>query len=682
MPYPPAPRADVVDEYHGTRVADPFRPLENPDAPETRAWIAAENDRTEAFLAAIPERPRLRARLEELWNYERFSAPSKEGGQYFYFRNDGLQNQSVLYVVDRLDGTPRVLLDPNQLSNDGTVSLAETAVSEDGKYLAWATADGGSDWNTWRVRDIATGKDLADELRWVKFSNASWTHDGKGFFYARYEEPSQPLEQVNLNQKLYYHTIGTPQSADTLIYARPDQPEWGFGTTITEDGKTLVVYISQGTEQKNRIYLRDAIAAEAPMRPLFDAFDASYGFIGNQGSVYYFTTDKDAPRSKVIAIDVSAATPTPVTLIPESADTLEGVSMIGGKFIAVYLHDAHSRVQTFDLAGRPLGEIDLPGIGTAGGFGGKSTDNETFFSYTSFATPSRVYRLDLATGEATLFREPKVKFNPDDFETEQVFFPSTDGTKIPMFIVHKKGLARTGDHPTLLYGYGGFNISLTHAFSVQNLVWIENGGVYAIANLRGGGEYGREWHEGGILDRKQNVFDDFASAARWLTGNGYTNPAKLAIKGGSNGGLLVGASITQHPELYRAAIPQVGVLDMLRYHKFTIGWAWASDYGTVDDEKMFRYLLGYSPVHNIRPGTAYPATLITTGDHDDRVVPAHSFKFAAAMQEAQGGNLPILIRIETRGGHGAGKPTTMVIDEAADIQAFLVKELGVTLSKK
>jgi prolyl oligopeptidase len=680
MKYPSAPRADVFDEYHGTRVADPFRPLENPDAPETRSWIEAENALTESWLAQIPARPILRARLEELWNFERFSAPSKQGGRYFYFRNDGLQNQSVLYVVDRLDGEPRVLLDPNTLSSDGTVSLAESAVSEDGKYLAYATADGGSDWTTWKIREVDTGKDLADELKWVKFSGASWTHDGKGFYYARYDEPSQPLEQVNLNQKLYYHAVGTPQSADKLIYARPDQPEWGFGTTITEDGRTLVISIWQGTEQKNRIYLRDAAPDATEVTPLLDGFDAYYNFIGKAGSKLYFSTDKDAPRGRVSSIDLATfrpgAVPALTEILPQSADTLDGVSLVGGNLIASYLHDARAVAKVYSLDGAFLRDVAFPGLGTAGGFGGKSTDTETFYTYTSYETPATVYRYDVASGESSIYRQPKVKFNPADFETEQVFYPSKDGTKIPMFLVHKKGLVKNGANPTLLYGYGGFNISLTPSFSVQNLVWMENGGIYAVANLRGGGEYGREWHEGGILDRKQNVFDDFASAAEWLIAHQYTNPDKLAIRGGSNGGLLVGASITQRPDLFKAAIPQVGVLDMLRYHQFTIGWAWASDYGTVDDAKMFKYLLGYSPYHNVRPGTRYPATLITTGDHDDRVVPAHSFKFAAALQESHAGAAPVLIRIETRGGHGAGKPTAMLIDEAADIQAFLAKELG------
>jgi prolyl oligopeptidase len=710
--YPPARRADVVDDYHGTLVPDPYRWLEDPDSDETRAWIEAENALTEAFLAAVPARARIRRRLTELWDYEKYGVPFKRGGRYFLFQNDGLQNQSVLYTLDRLDGAPRPLLDPNLLSPDGTVALSGVAVSEDGTLLAYGLSVSGSDWQEWRVREVATGADLPDCLRWIKFSGTSWAHDGSGFFYSRYAEPNEKtmFEEANYFQKLYFHRLGTSQDEDVLIYERPDEKEWGFDGEVTEDGRYLVITVWQGTERRNRVFYweigdgrrdvggsspgagRDGTAGHVaggdrpaagnghsplPVVALLNDFDAAYHFIGNDGPLFWFQTDLDAPRGRVIAIDIRApARASWREVIPEAAETLEGVSLVGDRFIARYLKDAHARVRVFALDGTHERDVVLPGLGTVEGFGGRRTDKETFYSFTGFTTPTTIYRYDVTTGESTVFRRPRVDFDPDDYETTQVFYPSMDGTRVPMFITHRKGLVRDGNLPTYLYGYGGFNISVTPAFSAAMLVWMEMGGVYAVANLRGGGEYGEEWHRAGMKHRKQNVFDDFIAAAEWLIAQGYTSPRRLAIGGGSNGGLLVGACLTQRPELFAAALPAVGVMDMLRFHKFTIGWGWVSDYGSPDDPEDFKALYAYSPLHNLRPGTAYPATLITTADHDDRVVPAHSFKFAAALQAAQGGPAPVLIRIETKAGHGAGKPTTKLIEEAADRWAFLVRVLA------
>lgn len=683
--YPAAPRGTVSDTYFDTKVDDPYRWLEDPDAPESRTWIEEQNKLTRAWIDAVPDRQKVEDRLTKLWNFERYGVPWQKGGHYFYQHNDGLQPQSVLFVADKIDATPRVLLDPNTLSKDGTVALAGYAVSEDGKYLAYATADAGSDWNTWFVRDVATGKDLDDKLTWVKFSGASWTKDNKGFYYARYPVPktaeSGALEEVNENQTLWYHKLGTPQTEDKLVYERPDHPKWGMGGDVSEDGKTLIVILSEGTEPKNRVYLQDLSKPGQPVKPVLDAYDAYYTPLGNQGNTWYFSTDKNAPRGRVIAIDIRKPDEKNwKEIIPETQDRIEGVSFVGGQLIVNRMHDAHTVVTVHDLTGKQLREISLPGIGTAGGFGGKSTDTETFYSFSGFTNPTTIYRYDTKSGASTVFKQAQVAFDPSKYVTEQVFYTSTDGTKVPMFLTHRADLKKDGKTPTLLYGYGGFDISITPQFSVSNLVWMEMGGVYAVANIRGGGEYGREWHEAGIKMKKQNVFDDFASAVRWLHDNGWTDPAHTAIKGASNGGLLVGASVTQHPELFGAAVPGVGVMDMLRYDQFTIGWAWASDYGTAKDSpEMFKYLYGYSPYHNAKPNH-YPPMMITTGDHDDRVVPAHSFKFAAAMQAAQQSPLtPILIRIDTRAGHGAGKPTAMLIEEAADIDAFLIRSLGMTL---
>jgi prolyl oligopeptidase len=680
--YPVTRKVDQQDNYHGTVVADPYRWLEDANSAETREWVEAQNKVTQAYLAQIPNRDAIRQRLTKLWNYERYSVTYKEGGRYFYSRNDGLQNQAVLYTMNSLSDTPRVLLDPNTLAADGTVALAGTAVSPDGKYLAYSTAASGSDWNEIRVRRIDSGKDTEDHIKWVKFSSTSWAHDGSGFYYSRYDEPAEAtkLADVNYFQKLYFHKLGTPQSADTLVYDRPDQKEWGFAGEVTDDGRYLVITSSQGTERKSRIFYKDLKQKDAKVVGLMEAFDAAYDFIDNDGPVFYFRTDKNAPRSRIIAVDVRKPDPSQwKEIVPEAPQTLVSANIINNQLVVDYLSDAHSAVKAFDMKGKFLRDVALPGIGSAGGFGGKRGDKETFYSYTSFTHPTTIYRYDMKSGKSTVYRQPKVDFDPSQFETRQVFYTSKDGTRVPMFIVSKKGIKLDGSNPTYLYGYGGFNIPLTPSFSVANLAWVEMGGVYALANLRGGGEYGEAWHKAGTKLQKQNVFDDFIGAAEWLVANKVSSPARLSIGGGSNGGLLVGAAMTQRPDLFAAAVPAVGVLDMLRFQKFTIGWAWTSDYGSSDNAEEFQALYKYSPLHNLKQGTCYPATMVVTADHDDRVVPAHSFKFAAAAQAAQGGANPILIRIDTKAGHGAGKPTAKLIDEVTDRWGFLAKALGMNV---
>jgi prolyl oligopeptidase len=678
MRYPNSPKVDQIDKYHGIDVPDPYRWLEDPDSDESKAWIEAQNQVTFDYLQHIPKRESIKQRLTKLWDYEKYSVPFKEGDRYFYFKNDGLQNQSVLYTLTALDAEPRELLDPNKLSEDGTVALSGLAISEDGAWMAYGLSTAGSDWQEWYVRNIETGEDTTDRLKWIKFSGASWTHDHKGFFYSRYNEPNEAtkLEDLNYFQKLYYHRLGTDQSEDVLIYQRSDQKEWGFSGSVTEDGRYLIVSVWFGTDPRNLIFYKDLSTPDSTVVELINTFEASYDFIDNDGSRFWFQTDLGAPRGRVIAIDITNPDRSAwQEVIPEAAETLGSVGVLNHQFVASYLKDARSQIKIFDLNGTFARQVELPGIGSAGGFGGKRSDTETFYSFTGFTTPPTIYRYNMVTGESTLFRQPQVDFNPNDYETRQVFYPSKDGTQIPIFITHKKGLALDGKNPTYLYGYGGFNASITPSFSVSNLVWMELGGVYAVANLRGGGEYGEDWHQAGTKLKKQTVFDDFIAAAEWLIANGYTSSAKLAIGGGSNGGLLVGACMTQRPDLFRAALPAVGVFDMLRFHKFTIGWAWTTEYGSSENPDEFKALYVYSPLHNLKPGTAYPATLITTADHDDRVVPAHSFKFAAALQAAHTGENPVLIRIETKAGHGAGKPTAKIIEESADRWAFLVKTL-------
>jgi prolyl oligopeptidase len=683
--YPHAKTVEQVDDYHGVKVTDPYRWLEDTDSRDTRDWVEAENKLTFSYLEQIPYRQTIHDRLTKLWNYERYRVPEKQGKRYFYEHNNGLQNQNVLFVTESLDAEPRQLLDPNTLSSDGTVALVGHAISDDGKLLAYGTAASGSDWMEWHVRDVDTGRDLSDDIQWVKFSGASWTKDGKGFFYSRFDEPKAGtmLRDVNYFQKLYYHKLGTPQAEDKLIYDRPDNKELGFGGYVTDDGHYLVINVSQGTAPKNRLYYKDLTRPDSPVVKLLDDFDAEYRFVDNDGPVFWLKTDSDAPRGRLIAVDtLHPERANWKTVVPEKPETLTSANVVNDTFILGYLKDARTEVHVYDLAGKFLRKVDLPGIGTAEGFGGKRKDKETFYAFTSFVTPTTIYRYDPVAGKSSVFRQAKVDFDPGQYETKQVFYNSKDGTRVPMFLTYKKGLKLDGQNPVLLYAYGGFNISLTPAFSVGNLVWLEMGGVYAQPNLRGGGEYGEDWHQAGTKLHKQNVFDDFIAAAEWLIANHYTSPAKLAIRGGSNGGLLVGACLTQRPDLFGAALPAVGVMDMLRFHKFTIGWAWTSDYGSSDDPEQFKALYAYSPLHNLRAGTKYPPTLITTADHDDRVVPGHSFKFAATLQADQAGPAPVLIRVETKAGHGAGKPVSKQIEEMADVWAFAAHSLGMDVALK
>ncbi|HEY1770488.1 MAG TPA: prolyl oligopeptidase family serine peptidase [Chthoniobacterales bacterium] len=680
--YPPARKGDQIDDYHGTKVADPYRWLEDPDSPESRKWIEAENKLTFKFLDTIPARPAIKAQLKTLWDYEKFGVPEKEQSRFFYTKNSGLQNQSVVYTTEDLSKPAKELLDPNKLSKDGTIALGGSAVSDDAKFFAYGLATAGSDWQEWKVRDVATDKDTSDDLKWVKFSGAAWKKDSSGFFYSRYDEPKgeNKLRAQVFNQKVYFHTLGAPQSQDQLVYERSDHKDWLFGERVTEDGRYLIIEVNQGTSPKNRVFYQDLSQPNAKVIELLANGDAAWHFIGNDGATFWFRTDQNASLGRIVAVETSRPAPVqPNELVPESGDELESVSLVGEHFVAVYLQDAHAAVKLFKLDGAPDGEIALPGLGTVEGFTGKRADRETFFSFTSFTTPPAIYRYDFDAGKSAPLFVPKLKFHPSDYTTEQVFYTSADGTKVPMFISSKKGLKKNGRNPTYLYGYGGFDISVTPTFSPSSIVWMEMGGIYAVANLRGGGEYGEKWHEAGMKHEKQNVFDDFIAAAQYLIDSHYTSTPKLAIGGGSNGGLLVGACLTQRPDLFGAAAPAVGVMDMLRFQKFTIGWAWTSDYGNSDNAEDFPYLYAYSPLQHIAPGTKYPATFITTADHDDRVVPAHSFKFAATLQADQAGPAPILIRIETRAGHGAGKPTSKIIDEIADRWAFLTKELHMTL---
>jgi len=680
LKYPETRRVEHVDIYHGTKVADPYRWLEDDvrESAEVADWVEQQNKVAFGYLESIPERERIEKRIHQLWDYEKFGTPFRAGDRFFYYHNSGLQNQSVLYTLKSLDGTPQILFDPNTWSKDGTVALAGTRFSDDGKYVAYGIQDAGSDWRTWRVMEVESGKKLDDELKWVKFSSPTWKKDGSGFYYGAFDEPAddQQFQSLNLNQKLYFHKLGTPQSEDELIYERPDQPEWGFDPRVTEDGRYLVITVWKGTDDKYRVLYVDLENSNSTPVELINNFDNEYSLIGNEGSVFYFKTDLNAPMKKVIAIDFSQPERANwKTIVPEDENVLTGVSFVGDRFLCKYLKDAKTQVKQFTMLGKLEREINFPGLGSAFGFGGKRDYQETFYSFSSFATPSSIYRYDIATGKSTLYKQSQVQFNPADYEVQQVFFTSKDGTKVPMFIAHKKGIELNGNNPTLLYGYGGFNIPLSPSFSISRLAWMEMGGVYVQANLRGGGEYGEKWHRAGTKLNKQNVFDDFISAAEWLIEKKYTSSKKLAIQGGSNGGLLVGACMTQRPDLFAACLPAVGVMDMLRFHKFTAGRFWVDDYGSADNADEFAALYKYSPYHNLKPGTAYPATMVTTADTDDRVVPGHSFKFAARLQKCHVGDNPVLIRIETKAGHGSGKPTSKIIEELADVWAFLVKNL-------
>jgi prolyl oligopeptidase len=678
LAYPETRRVDQVDDYHGTKVPDPYRWLEDPDSAETKAWVVAQNAVTESVLATIPARARLAKRLTELYSYERRGIVAKVGSTLFFTRNPGLAAQATFLKQGPDDKEPVVVLDPNTLSKDGTVSISGFEPSEDGRWLAWASSDGGSDWKTWHVRDLQTMKDTPDSLQWSKFAGAAWKHDASGFFYCRYPQPKagDELEAANFDHKVWFHALGDPQEKDTLVYERTDQPEWGFSPLVTDDGRYLVLNVSHGTDRRNRVYVKDLADAKGEMVKLLDDFDASYDFAGAVGSTFWFRTDLDAPNGRVIAIDLAKpARADWKEVVPTTTDSLGAVTLVNSKLILNYLHDGSTRIRVHHVKTGEARDLKLPGIGTASGFGGKVTDNETYYSFTSFTTPTTIWRHDFTTGKPTPWFAPTLAFDFSPYETRFAVAHSKDGTRVPMHITCRKETVLDGSNPCLLYGYGGFNISLTPSFRTDRLAWLEMGGIYVQAMLRGGSEYGEEWHAAGMLEKKQNVFDDFIACAEHLIDEGYTSSPKLAIHGGSNGGLLVGACMTQRPELFGAALPAVGVLDMLRYHLFTIGRAWASEYGRSDDPKLFPTLLAYSPLQQLKPGTKYPATLVLTGDHDDRVVPAHSFKFAATLQAAQGGAAPTLIRIETRAGHGAGKSTQMAIEEQADLFAFLVKAL-------
>lgn len=668
--YPVAARGTHTDDYFGTRVADPYRWMEDVESAEVALWVEAQNALAQPFLESLPGHEEITDRLTELWNYERFGVPWKEGGLYFFFRNDGLQNQDVLYVTGNLEAEPRVLLDPNTFSEDATVALAGTSVSPDGRYVAYATSDGGTDWNSWHIREIATGEDLEDEVRHTKFTGASWLPNGSGFFYSRYPLGPDGEPDGQAGVKIYFHRVGTGQEADELVYAVEDSESRNPYGTVTEDGRYLVIDLFEGYDA-NAVYYRDLGAPNGEVVRILDEWDALYTFLGNDGPVFFFHTNKDAPRNRVVALDIR----NPDVLeeiVPQADETLESASWVGNHFVGRYLKDASSIVRVFQRSGTPVRDVDFPGIGSASGFGGHADDPETFYSFQSYTVPPTVFRYDLSTGESFVFRKAEVDFDPSAYETHQLFYTSEDGTRVPMFATHRKGLEKNGENPTLLYGYGGFNVSETPYFAVSRLVWLEMGGVLVSANIRGGGEYGEEWHLAGTKIRKQNVFDDFIAAAQYLIREGYTSPGKLGIQGGSNGGLLVGAVMTQRPELFGAALPAVGVLDMLRYHTASLNARqWSSDYGLSENEEEFRALHAYSPYHNVEEGTCYPPTLITTADRDDRVVPWHSFKFGAALQHAQSCGNPILVRVETRAGHGAGKPTWMRIEEIADAWAFL-----------
>ena len=699
LKYPAAHTVDQVDDYFGTKVSDPYRWMENVDSPQVKQWVDAENTLTHSYLDRIPGREAIKNRLMALTDYERFTAPEKHGSRYFYSHNTGLQNQAVLFWQEGLTGEPRVLIDPNTLSKDGTVALNGMGITDDGKLMVYATSDAGSDWVTWHVKDISIGNDLPDRVEWSKFSTASWMKDNSGFFYEGYERPDKitkasSLKTSNYFHKVYFHKLGTPQAQDALIFERPDEKELNlFGTHTTDDGRFLVFSMNRGTSPNNQITIRDLKNSDsqhpdAGLIKLVTTEEAEFEPVANDGTYFWFKTTLDAPNGKVIGIDLAHPERSAwKTLIPETKKSLDSLTMVHDTLIVQYLADAQSLVEFHDRDGKLIKKYELPAIGSAGGFQGKRTDSETFFTFTNFTTPATVYRLDLTSGQTSVYREPKVKFDPAKFETKQVFFTSKDGTRVPIFLTYKKGLKLDGQNPTLLYGYGGFNVSLPPAFAPAYVLWMEMGGVYAQVTLRGGGEYGKAWHEAGMKTHKQNVFDDFIGAAEWLIANKYTSTPKLAIKGESNGGLLVGACELQRPELFGAALPGVGVMDMLRFDKFTIGWAWKADYGAPSENKdEFEAIYKYSPLHNVKPGTHYPPTLITTADHDDRVFPAHSFKFAATMQAAvsasgpaQASPNPVLIRIETRAGHGGGMPLSKRVDLAADEYVFVVKALGMTV---
>ncbi|MFT4639088.1 MAG: prolyl oligopeptidase [Verrucomicrobiales bacterium] len=680
LEYPESKRTDFKDVLHGVEVPDPYRWLEEIDSEPVNDWVERQAAFAKSHLEKLPGREKLEKRLTELWDYEKHGLPYQMGGRLFYTRNSGLQNQSVLYWrEDKPEAIENLLLDPNTLSEEGTTALSGYSISEDGKYMAYGVSKSGSDWQEWKVREIVTGKDTSDHLKGIKFSGAEWSPDHQGFLYSRYN-PSEAgdLKEANVDQKVYHHRLGDPQEKDTLIYDRPDHPQWILDGGYTEDGRYLIISVFTGAGSKNGLFYKDLKAENGEFVELLQPALARYSLVDNDGPIFTIYTDDDAPAGRLIAMDTRK--PDRANwheLIPERSDAaLQNVSSVGDVLIAQYLKDVLPEVIVFNRLGMKLREVPMKELGSAVGFGGRAEDRETFYTLSGYTNPGRIYRYDLGTGESELFWEPKLLFNPDDFVTKQEFFKSKDGTRVPLFLVHRKDVKLDGTAPTFLYGYGGFDINLTPRFQISNLVWMDQGGVFALANLRGGGEYGQAWHEAGMKEKKQNVFDDFIGAGEWLIANKVTSSKHLAIGGGSNGGLLTAACMNQRPELFGACWSAVGVQDMLRFHKFTIGWAWQDEYGHVVKEADFKNLFSYSPYHNVKKGAHYPPTLVTTADHDDRVFPAHSFKYGAALQHAQGGDAPIILRIETKAGHGAGKPTAKVIEEVADRWAFLGKAIG------
>jgi prolyl oligopeptidase len=677
LKYPTAKKYNQIDDYFGTKIPDPYRLLESTQLKETKEWIAAENKVTENYLSNIPYRNAIRERLTELWNYEKYTAPVKAGEYLLYSKNDGLQEQNVLYIQNGINGNPEVFLDPNKLSTDGSVSLGEWEFSKDNKYLAYGISRGGSDWREFYVIDVQTKQLTKDTIKWAKFTGTAFYRDG--FYYSAYSKPEsgQELKGKNEFQKLYYHKLGTPQSQDKLILEDKKNPKSGFGAGVSDDQRYLIVSVWEGSASYNRLWYKD-LSTDGDIIKLFDSADANYNFIDNIDDKLLIATDLDAPKSKIVLVDPNNPSKENwKTIIPESKDVIQNVTLVGGKLIVTYLKDAANAVSVYEPDGKYLYDIQLPVLGTVTGFFGKKNDTETFYTFTSFTYPATIFRYDVENNKSFLFKKPSVKFDTDAYETKEIFYTSKDGTKIPLFIVLKKGLKLDGNNPALLTGYGGFNVSEQPGFSTLRIPLLENGVVYALACLRGGSEYGEKWHKAGMLDKKQNVFDDFIAAAEYLINNKYTNPNKLAIQGGSNGGLLIGAVMNQRPELFKVAFPQVGVMDMLRYHTFTIGWAWTPEYGSSAKEEQFKYLIKYSPLHNIKQGVSYPATMITTADHDDRVVPGHSFKYAATLQEMNGGDNPILIRIETQVGHGAGTSTSKAIELNTDLWSFLFYNMNI-----
>ncbi|GAC1461306.1 MAG: prolyl oligopeptidase family serine peptidase [Ktedonobacteraceae bacterium] len=677
MNIPQTRRDNIIEDYHGVQVADPYRWLEDATSSETQTWSEAQDAVTRAYLATLPGREQIKTRLTELYDYPKYTVPSKRGDYYYFSKNTGLQNQFVLYRQTTLDAEATLVLDPNTLSTDGTVALVNRSFSEDGKLLAYGTSTSGSDWQEVKVRRVDEGSNFDEEIKWTKFSSLAWRHDGQGFYYSRFPEPGTVPEEDSTNfNKVYLHTLGTLQTADQLIFERPDAKELAFDPTVTDDGKYLVLNVWHGTDQQNRFYYRE-VDSTAPFVRLLDEADADYTFIGNEGPVFYFKTDLRAPRGRIIAIDIREPERANwKELIPQHNDVVAFALIVNHQFVVVSMQDAHHQIQRYAMNGHMLGEIALPTLGSIVEISGEVDASELFFSFTSYLVPSSVYRYDFTADTLTPLHASAIKFDASNYETEQVFYPSKDGTRIPMFLTHTKGLVKDGNKPTLLYGYGGFNISLTPTFSLVALLWVESGGIYAVANLRGGGEYGEEWHQAGVLSKKQNVFDDFIAAGEWLIANKYTRTPKLAINGGSNGGLLTGASLVQRPDLWGAVVCEVPVIDMLRYHRFTVGRYWVSDYGDAEHSaEDFKFLYAYSPLHNAKEGIHYPPTLIMTADTDDRVVPAHAKKFTATLQRAHSGKNPPLLRLELKAGHGLGKPTAKIIEERSDMLAFLFNTL-------